>query len=142
MFRCQTSRHLLHRAFSYRTSTPTPHPSTLAPRTLSTTSPTPYARKDSQDKDSIQPTSNEYSKSGSDDAAASSGAAFDPSKTSPEAEKQTAEKEPGGNSLDVSPGNPEVSRARGGQEGGATKSPREKSSGGGSPLKSGDGKHS
>lgn len=50
-----------------------------------------YPRKDSQDKDSIQPEATEYSKSGTDDGAArQESAAFDPSKTSPEDEKNTA----------------------------------------------------
>ncbi|KAF2713460.1 hypothetical protein K504DRAFT_138322 [Pleomassaria siparia CBS 279.74] len=142
-FRCQISRHLLHRAFSYGPVTRTPHPTLLpATRNITTTS-SLRARKDTQDKDSIKTTSNEYSKSGSDDDAASSGAAFDPNNTSPEAEKKTAEKEGGGDSLDVSPSNPDVSKQPGkSQEPGATKSPREKSSGGGSPRKHGDGKHS
>jgi hypothetical protein len=54
------------------------------------------ARKDTQDKDSLKPEPNEYSKSGSDDAAAAvEKAAFDPSETRPEQESATAEKESG-----------------------------------------------
>ncbi|KAF5870483.1 uncharacterized protein Bfra_009871 [Botrytis fragariae] len=50
-------------------------------------------RKDSQHKDSIDTTPTEYSKSGSDDAAArEESAAFDPSITSPESEKSEAGK--------------------------------------------------
>lgn len=50
-----------------------------------------YPRKGSQDKDSIQAEATEYSKSGTDDEAArQESAAFDPSKTSPEDEKNTA----------------------------------------------------
>lgn len=45
-----------------------------------------YATKDTQDKDSLKPISTEYSKSGSDDAAAHDDAAFDPNQTSPETE--------------------------------------------------------
>jgi hypothetical protein len=52
------------------------------------------ARKDAQDKDSLKPEPNEYSKSGSDDEAARvEKAAFDPSKTSPEEEHDTAGRE-------------------------------------------------
>ena len=52
-----------------------------------------YPRKDSQDKDSVQPESSEYSKSGTDDGAASQDeAAFDPDQTSPQQEKDTAGK--------------------------------------------------
>jgi hypothetical protein len=49
------------------------------------------ARKDTQDKDSLKPEPNEYSKSGSDDEAARvEKTAFDPSKTSPEEEHDSA----------------------------------------------------
>ena len=52
-----------------------------------------YPRKDSQDKDSLQPEASENSKSGTDDAAASQEeAAFDPDQTSPQQEKDTAGK--------------------------------------------------
>jgi hypothetical protein len=48
-------------------------------------------RKDSQDKDSINTEATEYSKSGTDDGAArQEEAAFDPSKTDPQKEKDTA----------------------------------------------------
>jgi len=145
MFRCPTSRRILQRAFAVqRAQTQELHPShptCVSPRCF-TTSPTSFARKDTQEKDSINTSSNEYSKSGSDGDAASSGAAFDPGNTSPEGENKTAEKEGGGNSLDVSPSNPEVSKPRGSEEGGAASSPRTKTSGGGSPQKGGtDGKH-
>jgi hypothetical protein len=50
-----------------------------------------YPRKDSQDKDSINTEATEYSKSGSDDAAArQEKAAFDPSTTDPQEEKEIA----------------------------------------------------
>lgn len=42
-----------------------------------------------------------------------------------------------GNPLEVSPANPEVSKQRGQQEGGAEKGARKKQSGGGSPNKAG-----
>ncbi|KAF7891811.1 hypothetical protein EAF00_008113 [Botryotinia globosa] len=84
-------------------------------------------RKDSQHKDSIDTTATEYSKSGSDDAAArEESAAFDPSITSPESEKSEAGKGGDGNPLDVSPANQEVSKPRGEQEGGAERSPGDK----------------
>ncbi|KAF7890807.1 uncharacterized protein EAF01_010616 [Botrytis porri] len=118
-----------------RLSTITRTRSPLIPRTLLSDQPlitrsftnTPtllLPRKDSQHKDSIDTTATEYSKSGSDDAAAREGsAAFDPSITSPESEKSEAGKGGEGNPLDVSPANQEVSKPRGGQEGGAERSP-------------------
>ena len=55
------------------------------------------ARKDTQDKDSLKPEPTEYSKSGSDDAAAATEkAAFDPSSTRPEEEQNIAGRESGG----------------------------------------------
>lgn len=114
------------------------------PRFLSTTAPR-FARKDTQDKDSLKPESNEYSKSGSDSAAAASDAAFDPNKTSPESAEQTSENEGQdksgeGDPLNASPANPSISKPRGAQEGGAEDGKRTKTSGGGSPNKSGGGK--
>jgi hypothetical protein len=102
------------------------------PRFLSTTAPR-FASKDTGDKDS---------KSGSDDSAAASDAAFNPNKTSPESAEQTASAEGGedsaeGDPLNVSPGNPEVSKGRPAQEGGAESGVRTKKSGGGSAPKSG-----
>lgn len=122
----------------------TPRAIVSQPRFLSTTAPR-FASKDAQDKDSLKPRSNEYSKSGSDDSAAASDAAFNPNKTSPEAAERTAEaegKEDSGESdpLNVSPGNPEVSKPRPDQEGGADSGVRTKTSGGGSPNKSGGSK--
>lgn len=59
-------------------------------RPISYTS-TRFARKDTQDKDDLKPEPNEYSKSGSDDAAArTSDTAFDPNTTSPEAQHDKA----------------------------------------------------
>ena len=52
-----------------------------------------YPRKDSQDKDSINTDATEYSKSGTDDAAAQQEeAAFDPEKTDPVEQKEHAGK--------------------------------------------------
>jgi hypothetical protein len=70
--------------------------STTITRPFSQTLPS-FARKDTQDKDSLKPEPNEYSKSGSDDAAAATEkAAFDPSSTRPEEEQAIAGKESGG----------------------------------------------
>jgi len=124
---------MLERAFAIQPCKPQPM---LADRYFRSI-PSSLARKDTQNKDSIKVASNEYSKSGSDGDASQSNAAFDPSNTAPEGENKQAENEGGGNSLDVSPSNPGVSKARGSQEGGPQNSPREKSSGGGSPQKGG-----
>ncbi|KEQ87170.1 hypothetical protein M438DRAFT_343545 [Aureobasidium pullulans EXF-150] len=54
------------------------------------------ARKDAQDKDSLKPEPNEYSKSGSDDEAARvEDTAFNPNKTTPEEQHDSAESESG-----------------------------------------------
>ncbi|KAK8195859.1 hypothetical protein M8818_007010 [Zalaria obscura] len=123
--------------------------STLPIRNLSyRPTPTLLARKDAQGKDDLKPESNEYSKSGSDDAAAATeDTAFNPNKTSPEEEHDAAgeESKKASNPLDVSPANHDVSQPRGGQEGGhegsasesGQSSGRERTSGGGSPKKSG-----
>ena len=98
-----------------------------------------FAAKDTMDKDSIKTTSNEYSKSGSDDEAAHTDAAFDPKQTSPEAAEASAEKEAGGkdNSLNASPGNHEISHANDPEVGGASQGTNDKASGAGSPNKQG-----
>ena len=131
MYRFQPSR-VLRRAALARPSI------LITPRFLSTT-PARFASKDSQDKDSLKPRSNEYSKSGSDDAAASSDAAFNPNKTSPESAEATAEHEAGGkdNSLNVSPGNEKVSEPNDPEIGGSEGAPDKNSSGGGSAPKNG-----
>jgi len=101
-------------------------------RTFTQTPLTRYPRKGSQDKDSIDRTATEYSKTGSDDSTAQMDAAFDPSNTDPQAEKNDSE----GSELDVSPANPDVSKQRGQTEGGAENSPSEgKRSGGGGQKK-------
>lgn len=69
----------------------------LVARTFSQV-PTFLARKDTQHKDSLKPESDEYSKSGSDDAAAAiDPAAFGSSQTRPEQEMASAAKESGEN---------------------------------------------
>jgi hypothetical protein len=129
MFRYQPSRTLLRLA---RPSRPSP----ISPRFLSTTS-LRLAQKDAQDKDSLKPRSTEYGKSGSDDGAAHSDAAFNPSKTSPEEAERTAEHEEGGNSLNASPSNPEISQPNSEGVGGSGGAPDKKSSGGGGAPKAG-----
>ncbi|MCJ1430865.1 hypothetical protein MMC27_000215 [Xylographa pallens] len=128
------------RALTIPLRTPLPKPS-LPARPFSTASRTFYPRADSQHKDSMNTEAQEYAKSGTDvDAANQDSAAFDPSKTDPMQQKEEAGKGKGdaSNPLEVSPANPEVSKQRPEQEGGAEKSTgsgRERSSGGGSPAK-------
>jgi hypothetical protein len=135
MFRYQPTRALQRLTRANR-------PSTTIPTRFMSTTPTRLAAKDTQDKDSLNPQSTEYSKSGSDDSVAASDAAFNPSKTSPEEAEATAEKEAGGkdNSLNVSPGNEEISRPNDPGVGGTGGAPEKKSSGGGSAPKAGGGK--
>jgi hypothetical protein len=130
MFRLQPTRSLARAAR-------TPF---IQPRFLSTSRPL-FAQKGAEDKDSMKITSNEYSKSGSDAEAAHTDAAFDPSQTSPEAAEASAEKESGGadNSLNVSPGNHEVSQPNDPEIGGASQGTNDKASGAGSPNKQGGG---
>lgn len=100
----------------------------------------PY--KDDQDRESLKPRSNEGSKSSSDDAAAQTDTAFDPSTTRPEDEKTKARKETGGGEtspLESSGANHEVSQPKQEEMQGTTRSERNKSSGGGSPEKKGKG---
>jgi hypothetical protein len=59
----------------------------------------PY--KDDQDRNSLKPKSTEGSKSGTDQGTAETDAAFDPSKTRPEEEKEAAGSEKEGNPLAV-----------------------------------------
>ncbi|EME89354.1 uncharacterized protein MYCFIDRAFT_123521, partial [Pseudocercospora fijiensis CIRAD86] len=116
---------------------------TLAIRQYQSTSRRQHPYKDSQDKDSLKPHSNEYSKSGGDQAAAATeSVAFDASKTSPEAQQESARQETGGNSndpLNVSPANRDISQPRGQQEGGAQGSAGETGDGGSRQRTSGGG---
>lgn len=114
-------------------------------------------KEDHMDRTRLNPTSTEYSKSGSDDkSAAMQDAAFNPNKTSPESEFETAEQESGEvrkqssqdtNPLNVSPGNRDVSATKDPQKGGPDRSPgesegsstRSRTSGKGSPKKHGGG---
>ncbi|KAF2209241.1 hypothetical protein CERZMDRAFT_91374 [Cercospora zeae-maydis SCOH1-5] len=54
-----------------------------------------WPTKYDQDKDSINTTSNEYSKSAGDGQAAGEGTAFDPTQTSPESQHESARQESG-----------------------------------------------
>lgn len=72
-----------------------PRSSTFAARQFQTSTRLAFPRKDAQDKDSLKPESNEYSKSGSDQASAQSDAAFDPSTTKPESEGSEAAQDAG-----------------------------------------------
>lgn len=99
----------------------------------------PY--KDDQDRESLKPKSTEGSKSGTDQDAAETSAAFDPSTTSPEGAKDKAEGETNGNPLDVSGANHGKSKPLGSQGGaemhGTTRQETKKSSHGHSPEKKG-----
>ncbi|WPG98244.1 Hypothetical protein R9X50_00103200 [Acrodontium crateriforme] len=120
----------------------------LATRQLHSSS-TCLARKDTQDRESINVESNEYSKSGGDNAtAATEDAAFNPQKTSPEEERKTAKRESGGeskNPLNASPANTNLGKPAGGKpraegsqaETGEGSANRSGTSGGGSPRKDG-----
>ncbi|ESZ94315.1 hypothetical protein SBOR_5311 [Sclerotinia borealis F-4128] len=144
------TRRVSHTPLSIFTSLPTrtslshlishPHP-----RPFTTTHPLSHPRKDSQDKNSINTESTEYSKSGTDDAAArEEEAAFDPNTTRPETEKaqagKGAKKEGEGNPLEVSPANTVVSEQKGGRGGGAERSAGGKEGSGRSEGKDGEGK--
>lgn len=84
----------------------------------------PY--KDDQDRESLKPKTQEYSKSdGGDDGAAATDAAFNPDKTRPESEKKA-----GGESLDASPANTDLSATKP-QETKTSGQQKQKASGGG-----------
>ncbi|PPJ55773.1 hypothetical protein CBER1_01562 [Cercospora berteroae] len=120
-------------------------------RPFQTSATRPLPSKYDQDKDSINTTSNEYSKSSGDGQAAEEGTAFDPNQTSPESQHESARQESGSNSdnpLNVSPANHDISRtnadkqqhqAQGSKDETGGGSGRSRSSGGGSPQKSGGG---
>ncbi|ROW03484.1 hypothetical protein VSDG_01306 [Cytospora chrysosperma] len=149
-FRAAPRAHTLaHRRF------PFPAPSS-ASVTKTTTSPlqsssssspfhtAPAARlayKDDQNRESLKPQSTQGSMSGTDQDAADSDAAFDPSTTRPEREKEQAREPSGGNPLETSGANQEKSKPlgqSGGQEThGVTRQENKKSSGGHSPQKKG-----
>ncbi|KAI6244619.1 hypothetical protein HI914_07411 [Erysiphe necator] len=71
-----------------------------------------FPRKNSQDRESMDPTSTEYSKSGTDSSVAAEGkASFDPNVTKPEQIKDLAGKGNEQNPLEVSPANTELSKS-------------------------------
>ncbi|KAF2434322.1 hypothetical protein EJ08DRAFT_646743 [Tothia fuscella] len=91
------------------------------------------AYKGDQDRESLKPGSQEYSKSGGDDAAAHESDAFDPSKTRPESETSDTDK----GSLDVTPGNVDVSKGKDAEKterASGTSEERERTSGGSTNL--------
>lgn len=102
---------------------------------------TPFrsATKGAEDKDTLKPTSSEYSKSGSDDGAAHTDTAFDPSQTRPAEEEASAERQAQSkdNSLSASPANKDISQPNSRGVGGNGGSPAKKQSGAGSAPKNG-----
>ncbi|KAL8643771.1 MAG: hypothetical protein Q9226_008134 [Calogaya cf. arnoldii] len=106
-----TCRPLLRASHKCRTPSVATSSTPLNIRPLSQTTYFSYPRKDSQDKDSLQPEATEYSKSGTDDAAArQEDTAFDPGVTDPGAEKDKVGDKTGAsnNPLEVSPANPDL----------------------------------
>ena len=89
MFKSMTIRRVLAQPLHVR---PTPITITRSVRSFSQNA-RQLAAKDAQDKDSLKPEPNEYTKSGSDDEAAVSDTAFDPSQTSPEQEHDSVKKD-------------------------------------------------
>lgn len=130
--RARTPAH--HRQF------PSPAPTSLQSSFHSTPA-SRFAYKDDQDRESLKPQSTQGSMSGTDQDAADSDAAFDPSTTRPESEKDQAQEASGGNPLETSGANHDKSKPlgeSGGQEThGVTKQENKKSSGGHSPQKKG-----
>jgi hypothetical protein len=100
-----------------------------------------YPYKDDQDRESLKPRAQEYSKSGSDEeVAANEEAAFDPSKTRPEQEKEAAGKGNAGNPLETSPANQAVAHGGRGVEEDKTHAGKQRASGGGNAPKAGTAK--
>lgn len=123
---------------------PSPAPTTtLLQRSspLHTTPPSRLPYKHDQDRESLNPQSSQTTMSGTDQEAADSDAAFDPSTTRPERERDQAEEGSGGNPLETSGADQSKSKPlgeSGGQEThGVTKQENKKSSGGHSPQKKG-----
>ncbi|KAL8358684.1 hypothetical protein RB601_009865 [Gaeumannomyces tritici] len=99
------------------------------------TSPAQLPYKDAQDRDSLKPKAQEYVKGdeGGDDAAAHrDDAAFNPDKTKPETEKDTAGN--GSNPLEFSPANPDLSAGKA-KEGKASGQQKQTRSGGSNKKK-------
>lgn len=116
-------------------------PSLKATRTYHNTPSLRLPYKDDQDRESLKPKSTEGTKSGTDNETAQTDAAFDGSKTSPEAAHESAEKESGGNPLETSGANQSQSKPLGEEGGGemnsTTKGQNSKASGHGSPQRKG-----
>ncbi|KAI9791022.1 MAG: hypothetical protein M1816_004589 [Peltula sp. TS41687] len=96
------------------------------------------ARVGSEDKDSINREPTEYTGSGTDEQVAETeNAAYDPNSTSPEEQQEKAAAGSNESPLDYSAANPNVSKPRPGDEGGAEHAPGERrtGSGGGSGKK-------
>lgn len=117
----------------------------ITTRTYHNTTPLRLPYKDDQDRKSVKPKAVEGGTSATDEATANTDAAFDPSKTSPEAQREAADRETGkgdeSNPLDSSGTNPENSESVG--DGGGpemketVKGGKGKSSGHQSPQKKG-----
>ena len=135
-------RHLLSKAtFLPKSITPYYAPRILpaaSTRFLTTTPAVAFPRKNAQNREDMNTEPTEYSKSGTDSGAALEEEAFNPDITRPEDEKAS-----GGQNLEVGPGNPEVSKKRDTQEGGAgisgSNDSTKSGSGHGSPKKAGSG---
>jgi len=114
-----------------KVSQPTPTVTTLSvsQRTFQTSTvlDTEHHEKDVEgliDRQTLNPSRSEYSKSGTDDEVASHDVSFDPSKTEPACEvnamgRESQKRGNTSNPLDMSPGNRDVSNARDPTEGGA-----------------------
>ncbi|KAI1380394.1 hypothetical protein F4677DRAFT_441707 [Hypoxylon crocopeplum] len=97
---------------------------------------TPY--KDDMDRESFKPKTHEYTQSGTDEEVASKeDAAFNPNKTDPETEKDTAAAESNGNPLRESPANKGFAEAGRGHEEDKPHGGQKKASGGGDAPKKG-----
>ncbi|KAK6223643.1 hypothetical protein QIS74_03587 [Colletotrichum tabaci] len=92
-----------------------------------------YAYKDTQDRESLNPSGTEGTKSGRDSEVAHEKEAFDPSTTRPGAEKREAD----GGALDVSGANQAASKPHGGGGGGGEEVRKGGRSGGGGGAKDG-----
>jgi hypothetical protein len=115
--------------------------SPLVTRQFQTSAPR-LAYKDDQDRESLKPKAHEYTGSGTDDQTAQNeDAAFNPDKTSPEAEKETAgEGNNGNNPLEASPANHHVAKGgkiEGDKKDSTKKGNNKKRSGGGEGPKAG-----
>lgn len=110
----------------------------IATRAYRASPPTRHPYKDAQDRDSLKPRSAEQLKSGrDDDAAAAAKTAFRKGRNSPEEARDAASTEEGGDPLEVSGANQELSKPQGDEGGknhGAGKEVRKGGRSGGSRL--------